>query len=136
MEAHKSFRTTERLAPLAIISSVRFSAASRDSARDGPVIFSRSFDLAGGATLTASLSCISEYGSRRDSWELFISIGPHRPILAGGNPGCKNRRLREGCGIPLALGLQMRPRGRIFLQNCFSNVRPLGLNEHQKAREL
>jgi len=31
MEAHKSFRTSERLAPLAIISSVRFSAADRDS---------------------------------------------------------------------------------------------------------
>jgi len=35
MEAHKSFRTSERLAPLAIISRVRFSAANRDSAGMG-----------------------------------------------------------------------------------------------------
>ena len=34
MAAHKSFKTSERLAPLAIISSVRFSAANRDSACD------------------------------------------------------------------------------------------------------
>src|SRR3984893_18102780 len=44
MTAHKSFRTSERLAPFAIFSSVCFSAASKDSACDGAAIFGTGFD--------------------------------------------------------------------------------------------
>src|SRR6266704_5323241 len=80
MEAHKSFRTSERLAPLAIISSVRFSAANRDSACDGFAIFGPCLDSgpAGRATPEASPSCISRSGLRRGSGELitFSVVGP------------------------------------------------------------
>src|SRR6267378_4524209 len=81
MEAHKSFRTSERLAPLAIISRVRFSAASRDSARDGVVEFACCLDSdpSGCATLAAALGCISWSGLRLDSGELLISIGRRVP---------------------------------------------------------
>ncbi len=44
MEAHQSFRISERLAPLAIISSVRSSAANRDSACDAVLVFDRCLD--------------------------------------------------------------------------------------------
>jgi hypothetical protein len=75
MVEHKSSRTCERLAPLAIISSVRFSAANRDSACDGLVVFACfDSDSAGCTTLTVSLSCISWSGLSRDSRKLFISI--------------------------------------------------------------
>src|SRR5216684_6318673 len=80
MEAHKSFKTPERLAPLAIISRVRFSAANRDSACDGFATCSPCLDsgLAGGATPAASPSCISRSGLRRGSGELirFSVLGP------------------------------------------------------------
>src|SRR5439155_16524077 len=83
MAAHKSFRTSERLAPLAIISSVRFSAANKDSACDGLVVFGpcSDSDPAGRTTVAAPLSCISWIGLRRDSGEFFISIG-HRASQA------------------------------------------------------
>src|SRR5260370_17567887 len=74
MEAHKSFRTSERLAPLAIISRVRFSAANRDSACDGVAVFRPCLDSdpAGCTTLVASPSCISWSGLSRKSGELII----------------------------------------------------------------
>src|SRR5258708_5015777 len=77
MTAHKSSSTSDRLAPLAIISSVRFSAASRDSTCDGVVVFDACLDAdpAGCATLAAALSCISWSDLSRDSGKLFISIG-------------------------------------------------------------
>src|SRR5216684_2974535 len=92
MEAHRSFKTSERLAPLAIISSVRFSAASRDSACDGVVVFGPCFDTdpLGCVTPAAALSCISWCGLKRDSEELFIPTGcfvsqAHhaRPVILG-----------------------------------------------------
>jgi hypothetical protein len=60
MEAYRSFRTSERLAPFAIFSSVCFSAAGKDSACDGAAIFGAGFDSdsAGCAALAASLKCI------------------------------------------------------------------------------
>src|SRR5258708_34816423 len=80
MEAHKSLRTSERLAPLAIISSVRFSAANRDSACDGFAIFGPCLHSspASRAAPAASQSCISWFGLRRGSGELitFSVLGP------------------------------------------------------------
>src|SRR6267154_6336017 len=74
MAAHKSSSTSERLAPLAIISSVRFSAANRDSACDGVVLFRPCLDSdpPGCTTLEASLSCVSWSSLSRDSGELVI----------------------------------------------------------------
>src|SRR5437879_11779996 len=92
LAAHKSFSTSERLAPLAIISSVRFSAANRDSACDGVVVFGPCLDSdpAGCTTLAAALSCISWVGWRRDSGA-HISIGRPRPIMSDGNPGLQKQ---------------------------------------------
>lgn len=77
MAAHKSFRTSERLAPLAIISSVRFSAVSRDSACDAVGGFGAYFDSdpAGRAMLGVSSNRTSWCCSSWDSGELFILIG-------------------------------------------------------------
>jgi hypothetical protein len=74
MAVHKSSRTSDRLAPFAIISSLRFSAANRDSACDGVVVFGPGFDTdpAGRTTLVASPSCISWAGLSRKSGELII----------------------------------------------------------------
>src|SRR2546428_13812363 len=74
MAAHKSFKTSERLAPLAIISIVRFSAARRDSAFDGVLVFGPCFDSgpAGCTTLMALLNCISSSGLRRDRGTLHV----------------------------------------------------------------
>jgi hypothetical protein len=74
IEAHKSFSTSGRLAPLAIISSVRFSAARRDSACDGVVVFSPGpdSDPPGCARLAALLSCMSWSGVRCNSGELIV----------------------------------------------------------------
>jgi len=60
MEWHRSFSISFRLAPSAISSSVRFSAANRDSARDAVVVHGPPFDsvLAGCSTPAASLRCI------------------------------------------------------------------------------
>jgi len=66
MAAHKSFKTSERLAPFAIFSSVRFSAANRDSACVGVAGFSGCF-----TTLGEALPSVSWYG---DSGKLFIAI--------------------------------------------------------------
>jgi hypothetical protein len=76
MPAHRSFRTSERLAPFAIFSSVCFSAASKDSASDVAEIFGTGFDSdsTGSAALAASFKCISV---APDSGKLFILIG-HR----------------------------------------------------------
>ncbi len=73
MEAHKSFSTSLRLAPLANISSVRFSAASRDSACDGVGVLGPCLDSdpAGCTTLAGLLSCISWSGLSRGSGELI-----------------------------------------------------------------
>src|ERR1700704_240753 len=65
MEAHRSFRTAERLAPLAIISSVRFSAANSDSACHG--------------VFGPCLDSDSAGGLRLGSGELLISIGRRAP---------------------------------------------------------
>jgi hypothetical protein len=61
IETHRSFRTSERLAPFAIFSSVCFSAASNDSACDRAWIFGDGFDSDsdGCAALAASLKCTS-----------------------------------------------------------------------------
>ena len=76
MEAHKSLRTSERLAPLAIISSVRFSATNRDSACDGVAVFGSGLDPS--TAPAVSLSCISWSGLSRGSGELitFSILGP------------------------------------------------------------
>jgi hypothetical protein len=77
MAAHKLFKTSGRLAPLAIISSVRFSAATSDSACDravacGPCLDS---DPAGLTTPAASLSCVFWSGlSRRSGEPITFSI--------------------------------------------------------------
>src|SRR5260370_5734879 len=79
MAAHKLFRTSGRLAPSAIISSVRFSAATRDSACDcdravvrGPCLDS---DPAGLSTPAAALSCVFWSGlSRRSGEPITFSI--------------------------------------------------------------
>src|SRR6266849_6529495 len=80
MEAHKSFKTSDRLAPLAIISSVRFSAAKRDSACDGVLAFATCLDSGpvGRSTPAASTTCILWSGLSRDSGELitFSILGP------------------------------------------------------------
>src|SRR5207244_2739184 len=74
MAVHKSSRTSDRLAPFAIISSLRFSAANRDSACDGVVVFGPCFDShsAGRTTLAALLNCVPWSGLRRDSGEFII----------------------------------------------------------------
>jgi|SRR5438552_10757845 len=66
MAVHKSSRTSDRLAPFAIISSLRFSAANRDSACDGVVVFGTCFDSdpAGRTTLAALLNCVPWSGLR------------------------------------------------------------------------
>src|ERR1700689_558710 len=77
MAVHKSVKTSERLAPLAINSSVRFSAAKRDSACDGVVVFDPCLDKDPACcdAPAAALSCISSSGLRGDPGELFMSIG-------------------------------------------------------------
>ncbi len=65
MAAHKSFKTSERLAPFAIFSSVCFSAANRDSACGAG--FGACF-----AALAEALPLVSWCG---DSGKLFIAIG-------------------------------------------------------------
>jgi hypothetical protein len=74
IEAHKSFSTSGRLAPLSIISSVRFSAARRDSACDGVVVFRPcpDSDPPGCARLAALLSCMSWSGVKCNSGELIV----------------------------------------------------------------
>src|SRR5882762_1194414 len=92
MAAHKSFSTSERLAPLAIISSVRFSAANRDSACDGVVVFGPCLDSdpAGCTTLAAALSWISWIGWRRDSGELIYRLAVPGPSCQTVILDCKN----------------------------------------------
>src|SRR5260370_32965032 len=104
MEAHKSFKTSERLAPLAIISRVRFSAVNRDSAGDGSAILGPCLGsgLASCATPAASQSCISWFGLRRGSGELItFSI-----LLPGLSPVGHNIRFKSGarhwCGFSFA----------------------------------
>src|ERR1700687_4711381 len=69
-----------RLCSFAVISSVRFSAANRDSACDEVVVFGPCLDSdpTDCTPLAASLSCISWSGLRRDSGELIIFsiLGP------------------------------------------------------------
>ena len=101
MAVHKSFKTSERLAPLAINSSVRFSAAKRDSACDGVVVFDPCLDTdpACCAEPAAALSCISWSGLRGDPGELFISIGnrtSQAPSWQTTMPKCESRA-RDGC---------------------------------------
>jgi hypothetical protein len=43
--------------------------------------------------------------------------------MAVGNPGCKNSVRDRQVNRPLELRLPIRPLGRIFLHNCFSNLR-------------
>src|SRR5882762_2891613 len=76
MEAHKSFRTSERLAPLAIISRVRFSAANRDSACDGVLTFTACLDSgpAGRTAPAARPNCISSSGLSRGSGKLIYIL--------------------------------------------------------------
>src|SRR6267143_1164943 len=81
METHTSFRTSDRLAPLAIISSVCFSAANKDSACNrlavcGPCLNS---NPAGRTTPAASMSCIPS-GLSRDSGGTHHVLHPGVPV--------------------------------------------------------
>src|SRR6267154_2856151 len=86
MEAHKSFRTSARVAPLAIISRVRFSAASTDPACDAAVAFRPRLDAdpSDRTTLVASLTWISWSGLSRGSGELItfsILVPVYDPLV-------------------------------------------------------
>jgi hypothetical protein len=94
MEAHKSLRTSERLAPLAIISRVRFSAANRDSACDTAAAFRPRLDSdrSDWTTLVASLTCISWPGLSRGSGVL-ITFSILVPVY---DPMFTNIRFKSG----------------------------------------
>src|SRR6267142_211757 len=117
MAIHKSFKTSERLAPLAIISRVRFSAANRDSACDGVVAFGPCLDAdpAGCTALAAALKYTSWSDLRFDSGELFISIG--HPDLEAHHAGATTTALISAACVFLSYppaGRDERPIPRRF----------------------
>ena len=118
MAAHKSFRTSERLALFAIFSRVCFSAANRDSARVGVARFGACFDA-----LAAPLAWVSLYG---DSGELFISIDrrvsqAHHARRLSRAQKCTDDYRYDRSLTPW-IWMTMRVIGRIF--RCFPETDP------------
>jgi hypothetical protein len=105
MEAHRSFSTSERLAPFAIFSSVFFSDASKDSASDGA------------ATGCAAFRCIAEMISGSgDSGEFFISIRDGFSQAHHGRPRsrvqkCRSRDTFDDGETLFVARLRTKPRG-------------------------
>jgi hypothetical protein len=102
---HRSFSTSERLAPFAIFSSVFFSDASKDSASDGA------------ATGCAAFRCIAEMISGSgDSGEFFISIRDGFSQAHHGRPRsrvqkCRSRDTFDDGETLFVARLRTKPRG-------------------------